>query len=65
MRCQARKALLSPHEVEGKVVAPATKREAADRQHKTLPLNQPALWAEPEPPRAKPDGGLNLDAAGV
>ena len=30
-----------------KVVAPATKGGAADRQHKTLPLNQPALWAEP------------------
>ena len=29
------------------------------------PLNQPALWAEPEPPRAKPDGGLNPGAAGA
>ena len=23
-------------------------------------MNQPALWAEPGPPRAEPNGGLNL-----
>ena len=27
--------------------------------YKTPPLNQPALWAEPGPPGAEPDDGLN------
>ena len=49
-----------------KVVAPATKGGLLPTGSiKHSPLNQPALWAEPEPPRAKPDGGLNPDAAGV
>ena len=29
------------------------------------PLNQPALLAEPEPPRAQPDGGLNPGTKGA
>ena len=35
-----------------KVVAPATKGGAAEGSIKHSPLNQPALWAEPGPPRA-------------
>ncbi len=29
------------------------------------PLNQPALRAEPEPPRAQPEGGLNPGTKGA